>query len=55
MDTSKIKLVAMDLDGTLTQHREALGEKNKSVLDRLSKKYKLIMVGAGQVKEFSTK
>ena len=49
MDTSKIKLVAMDLDGTLTQHREKLGEKNKNVLDRLSKKYKLIMVGAGQV------
>ena len=50
MDISKIKIVAMDLDGTLTQHRETLGEKNKSVLDRLSKKYKLIMVGAGQVK-----
>ena len=50
MDISKIKIVAMDLDGTLTQHRETLGEKNKSVLDRLAKKYKLIMVGAGQVK-----
>ncbi len=49
MDKNKIKLVAMDLDGTLTQHREQLGEKNKAVLDKLSKKYKLIMVGAGQV------
>ena len=27
-----------------------LGEKNKSVLDRLSKKYKLLMVGAGACK-----
>lgn len=50
MDITKIKLIAMDLDGTLTQHRESLGEKNQSVLDRLSQKYKLIMVGAGQVK-----
>ena len=48
MDKTKIKLIAMDLDGTLTQHREKLDEKNKSVLDKLSKKYKLIMVGAGQ-------
>ncbi len=49
MDKTKIKLIAMDLDGTLTQHRETLGEKNKSVLDKLAKRYKLIMVGAGQV------
>lgn len=41
------KLICFDLDGTLTQHRTPLEEKNKSVLDRLSKKYKLIMVGAG--------
>lgn len=41
------KLVCFDLDGTLTQHRTLLNEKNKSVLDRLSKKYKLLMVGAG--------
>ena len=41
------KLICFDLDGTLTQHRTMLGEKNKSVLDRLSKKYKIIMVGAG--------
>lgn len=41
------KLLCFDLDGTLTQHRSPLGEKNKAVLDKLSKKYKLIMVGAG--------
>ena len=46
---NKIKLVAMDLDGTLTQHRETLKEENRQALDMLSKKYKLIMVGAGQV------
>ena len=42
-----IKLIAFDLDGTLTQHKTHLGEKNRNVLDQLSKKYKLLMVGAG--------
>ena len=44
------KLICFDLDGTLTQHRTPLDDKNKAVLDTLSKKYKLIMVGAGQAK-----
>ena len=47
MDAKKIKVVAFDLDGTLTQHKSPLGEQNRSVLDRLAKKYKLLMVGAG--------
>ena len=47
MDVSKIKLVAFDLDGTLTQHKTPLSEKHKQVLDTLGKKYKLLMVGAG--------
>jgi len=42
-----LKLVAFDLDGTLTQHRSPLGEKNRAILDRLSEKYRLLMVGAG--------
>ncbi len=41
------KIMAFDLDGTLAQHKTPLGEKNRSVLERLSKKYKLLMVGAG--------
>ncbi len=41
------KLICFDLDGTLTQHRSRLEEKNKKILDELSKKYKLLMVGAG--------
>ena len=49
MDVTKIKLVAMDLDGTLTQHKETLTPENKAVLDLLRKKYRLLMVGAGQV------
>lgn len=46
---NKKRLICMDLDGTLTQHRSQLGEKNKAVLDKLGKKYKLLMVGAGNV------
>lgn len=43
-----IKLIAFDLDGTLTQHKTKLSDQNRSVLDRLAKKYTLLMVGAGQ-------
>ena len=48
-DVKKIRLVAMDLDGTLTQHKSPLTPENRAALDELGKKYKLIMVGAGQV------
>lgn len=41
------KLICFDLDGTLTQHRSKLEEQSKKLLDELSKKYKIIMVGAG--------
>ena len=43
-----IKLIAFDLDGTLTQHKTKLDYKNRSVLVVLSEKYTLLMVGAGQ-------
>lgn len=46
---SNIKVVAMDLDGTLTQHRTPLSLEHREVLTHLAKKYKLLMVGAGQV------
>lgn len=46
---SKIKVIAMDLDGTLTQHRTPLSKEQRATLEALSKKYKLLMVGAGQV------
>jgi len=41
------KLICFDLDGTLTQHRSPLGDENRELLNKLSKKYKIIMVGAG--------
>ena len=47
MNTKDIKLVAFDLDGTLTQHKSKLSAENRKVLERLSEKYKLLMVGAG--------
>ena len=49
MDVSKIKVIAMDLDGTLTQHKTKLDDAHKAALDALSAKYKLLMAGAGQV------
>ncbi len=49
MEASKIKLVAFDLDGTLTQHKTVLSAENRAALDLLREKYRLVMVGAGQV------
>ena len=43
-----IKLIAFDLDGTLTQHKTKLSADNRAVLDALRAKYKLVMVGAGK-------
>jgi len=48
-DVSKIKVIAMDLDGTLTQHKQHPEKANVEALTALSKKYKLLMAGAGQV------
>ena len=45
---NKIKLIAMDLDGTLTQHKTPLSSEQRAVLTKLSEKYRLLMVGAGQ-------
>ena len=42
-----IKLVAFDLDGTLTQHKSPLSPEARATLEALNKKYKLLMVGAG--------
>ena len=43
------RLIAFDLDGTLTQHKTPLDLQNRQVLDRLREKgYRLLMVGAGQ-------
>ena len=44
---SQIKLIAMDLDGTLTQHKTPLSKEHREILFRLAEKYKLLMVGAG--------
>ena len=47
MDVSKIKLVAFDLDGTLTQNKTPMTETHRAVLDKLGEKYRLLMVSAG--------
>lgn len=40
-------MIALDLDGTLTQHRSPLEETNRHVLDMLRSRYSLVVVGAG--------
>lgn len=42
-----VKVFAFDLDGTLTQHKTPLEDKNRTVLERLAERYTLLMVGAG--------
>ena len=41
------KLVAMDLDATLCQHRSPIPPENKEALKALEARYKCVMVGAG--------
>ena len=48
MDVKNIKLIAFDLDGTLSQHKQHLPEANKKTLAALAGRYKLVMAGAGQ-------
>ena len=43
-----LKVIAFDLDGTLTQHKTPLCDANRNALEALAKKYRLLMVGAGQ-------
>ena len=41
------KLIAFDLDGTLTQHKSPLSPEMRATLDALRSRYSLLMVGAG--------
>ncbi|MFT0531229.1 HAD hydrolase family protein [Castellaniella hirudinis] len=43
----KYRLVALDLDGTLTQHRSPLEPHCRQILESLQQKFKLVMVCAG--------
>lgn len=47
MNIAPIRVVVFDVDGTITQHKTSINETNKEVLDDLSKRYKLLIVGAG--------
>lgn len=48
MNVKKIKVIALDLDGTLSQHKQPLPDANKMALCALNEKYRLLMVGAGR-------
>lgn len=45
--TDKKYLVALDMDGTITQHKTHLEQQNRTVLKHLSEYCHLVMVGAG--------
>ena len=47
MSQAGVKLIAFDLDGTLSQHRSTPPHESFALLDELSKDYRLLMVGAG--------
>ncbi|MGN0614324.1 MAG: HAD-IIB family hydrolase [Porcipelethomonas sp.] len=42
-----IKLIAMDMDGTLTQHKSPIEKECRTALEKLRDKYRLLMVCAG--------
>ncbi len=48
-NAGKIRLMAFDLDGTLSNHKQHLPDENKETLRRLAQRYRLLMVGAGSV------
>lgn len=45
--STPVRLVAFDLDGTLTQHKSPLSAQARALLDALAARYRLLMVGAG--------
>jgi HAD superfamily hydrolase (TIGR01484 family) len=47
MENGGLKLVAMDLDGTLTEHKTRIDDACRRALDALSKHYALVIIGAG--------
>lgn len=44
--STPLKLVAFDLDGTLTQHKTPIEPQNRAVLEALSQRYHLLMGGS---------
>lgn len=47
------KVIAFDLDGTLTQHKSIINKDNLEVLKELSKLYNVLIVGAGSCERIS--
>ena len=38
-----VKVFAFDLDGTLTQHKTPLDDKNRAILEKLAERYTLLI------------
>lgn len=48
------KLLAFDLDGTLTEHRTPINEENYHLLEEIQKEYETVIVGAGTCERIAT-
>ena len=48
MSSDSARLLALDMDGTVTQHKTPLEAAHRTALDLLGAHYRLLMVGAGQ-------
>ena len=53
MEKREIRLIALDLDGTLTRPRTPLEDANRALLDALAGKYRLVIAGAGTYRRIS--
>ena len=49
-----MKLIAFDLDGTLTQHKSPIEAENRAFLSALAGRYRLLMIGAGDCGRISS-
>ena len=54
MTDSPYRLIAFDLDGTLTQHKSPMSPDIRSTLEALRSRYALLMVGAGSCRRIFT-
>lgn len=50
----KIKIIAMDMDGTLTQHKSTLEPECRAILEKMAERFHLLMVCAGSCERVYT-
>jgi len=51
---NKVELIALDMDGTVTQHKSEIENDNYEALKEIGKRFPLVVVGAGSCKRILT-